>query len=122
MKTAVQQHRAYIMQSHQSQQSHLSNRVVVRAILRLLLLLLCGCALAVGFMRAAKLHFEAIEHGYEEQNLRRERDKLVQEQRKLLLAREEASSPDRLERAARSLGMHPITSSQIVISKARKSH
>lgn len=90
-----------------------------RAVIRLLLLLICGCVLSIGFIRAAKLHFEAIERGYEEQNLRRERDRLVHEQRRLLLVREETSSPVRLERAARSIGMQPITSSQIVVAKPK---
>ena len=80
---------------------------------RLALLLLCGLVLAGGFLYACGLHFAALRYGYQTETLRRERDRLLDEQRRYLLAREEAASPARLERAARELGLQPMQPQQI---------
>ena len=80
---------------------------------RLALLLLCGLVLAGGFLYACGLHFAALRYGYQTETLRREREHLLAEQRRFLLAREEAESPARLERAARQLGMQPMQPQQI---------
>jgi hypothetical protein len=55
----------------------------------------------------------AVEYGYKTEALRRERERLMDEQRLLLLAVEENSSPAQLGQAARELGMQPATSAQI---------
>ena len=80
---------------------------------RLALLLLCGLVLAGGFLYACGLHFAALRYGYQTETLRREREQLLEEQRRFLLEREEAASPVRLERAARRLGMQPMQPGQM---------
>jgi cell division protein FtsL len=83
------------------------------ALKRLALLLACGLVLAGGFLYAGGLHFAALRYGYQTETLRRERDQLLEDQRRFLLEREEVASPARLERAARQLGMQPMQAGQI---------
>jgi cell division protein FtsL len=83
------------------------------ALARLALLLLCGLALAGGFVYAGGQHFAALRLGYQTENLRKARIELAEEQRRFLLEREAAASPIRLERAARQLGMQPMQAAQI---------
>ena len=85
----------------------------VSALSRLALLLFCGLVLAGGFVFAAKQHFAAVQYGYKNESLRRERAKLLQENQLLSLEREKVSSPARLESAARKLGLKPATAGQI---------
>jgi len=80
---------------------------------KLAALLLCGLVLSSGFVYAAQQHFAALQLGYHSESLRRERDRLLEEQHKLLLQREEAASPARLERAARQIGMQAVEPAQI---------
>ena len=80
-----------------------------------------GClALAAGFVFAARQQILAVEYGYKTESLRRERDQLLDEQRRLLLAVGESSSPARLEQAARELGMQPARAEQIETVAARR--
>src|SRR6185369_1360531 len=72
------------------------------AFLRFGLLLVCGLGLAGGFVYAGRQHFAALNYGYQTENLRRERDQLVEEQRRFLL-----------ERAAKQLGMQALQPVQI---------
>ena len=83
------------------------------AIMRLGLLLVVGLGLACGFVYAGRQHFAALRYGYETETLRRERDQLEEQQRRLMLAREEAANPIRLEQAAKRLGMQPLQAAQI---------
>src|SRR5712692_5748070 len=83
------------------------------ALTRLALLLVCGLVLAGAFLYACGLHFAALRYGYQTEALRRERDHLLEEQRRFLLEREEVAAPARLERAARQLGMQPMQPEQI---------
>ena len=83
------------------------------ALVRLALLLLCGLALAGGFVYAGGQHFAALRFGYQTENLRKVREQLAEEKRRSLLEREAAASPARLERAARQLGMQPMQVAQI---------
>jgi cell division protein FtsL len=77
-------------------------------------LLLAGCvALAAGFVFAVRQQILAVEYGYKTEALRREREQLLDEQRKLLLALEESSSPAHVEAAARELDMQPASASNI---------
>jgi hypothetical protein len=85
----------------------------MRALSRLALLLFCGLLLAGGFVFAAGQHFAAVHYGYKSEELRHERKRLVEEQRRLLLAREEATSPARLETEARRIGLQPVAPSQV---------
>jgi hypothetical protein len=83
-------------------------------------LLLAGClVLACGFIYAARLQILAVDYGYKTEALRREREELLDEQRRLLLAVEESSSPARLEEAGRELGMQPARAAQIEAASAR---
>lgn len=86
---------------------------------RLALLLFCGLVLAGGFVLAAGQHFATVRYGYESEALRRERTQLLEQQRQLLLAREEATSPTRLESAARDIGMQPLQPAQIGVGQRR---
>src|SRR5215212_6938112 len=80
-------------------------------------LLLAGCLLlACGFVFAVRQQIMAVEYGYKTEALRRDREQLLDEQRRLLLAVEENSSPAQLEQAARGLGMQPATAAQIEAS------
>jgi cell division protein FtsL len=85
---------------------------------RLALLLVCGLVLAGGFVYAAGQHFTAVDYGYKSEKLRREREQLLEEQQRLLLAREEAASPAQLESAAREIGMQPIQPAQLAQPKS----
>lgn len=91
----------------------------VRALTRLVLLLFCGLVLSGGFVLAAGQRFTAVRYGYKGEELRRERERLLEEQRRLILAREQATSPARLESAARSIGMQPVHPSQVEMGAAR---
>jgi hypothetical protein len=76
--------------------------------------LLAGClALACGFIYAVRQQILAVDYGYKAETLRREREELLDEQRRLLLAVEESSSPARLEEAGRGLGMLPARAAQM---------
>ena len=76
--------------------------------------LLVGClVLAGGFIFAVRQQILAVEYGYKTESLRREREQLLDEQRRLLLALEEGASPAQLEQAARELGMQPAHAAQM---------
>lgn len=83
------------------------------ALSRLAFLLFLGLALAGGFLFAARQHFAALDYGYQSEELRREQQRLLADQRQLLLAKEEATSPAALEPAARRLGLQPIAPGQV---------
>jgi len=101
--------RQRVRQRHVRIDREKSNAVFVR----LGLLLFCGLGLASGFVYAGRQHFSALSYGYQTQELRRERDRLAEEQRRYLLQREAAASPIRLEQAAKRLGMQPLQAAQI---------
>ena len=83
--------------------------------------LLVGClVLAGGSSSPCGSRFEAVDYGYEAEALRREREQLLDEQRRLLLALEESSSPAQLEAAAREMGMQPARAAQIETASARE--
>src|SRR5215213_1470450 len=85
----------------------------VTALSRLALLLFCGLVLAGGFVFAAKQHFAAVQYGYENETLRNERKRLLDENQRLALEKERATAPDKLEPAARRLGLKPARPRQI---------
>jgi cell division protein FtsL len=88
------------------------------ALLRLGLLLLCGLTMTGGFVYAAGQHFAAVRYGYRTEELRQERARLLEEQRRLVLAREQATTPSRLERAAQQLGMQQAQPGQIGVARS----
>jgi len=85
----------------------------VTALSRLALLLFCGLVLAGGFVLAAKQHFAAVQYGYQNESLRTERKRLLEETQRLSLEKERAIAPDKLEPAARRLGLKPARPGQI---------
>jgi cell division protein FtsL len=90
----------------------------LRALSRLALLLFCGLVLAGGFVFAARQHFAAVQFGYQSEGLRRERDRLLQEQQHLMLQKQQAFAPARLEFEARELGLRPVAANQLEAQKA----
>lgn len=84
-----------------------------RALRRQCWLLACCLVLAAGFVLAARQQIAAVHFGYKSEELRRERERLMEEQRRLKLELEQSSSPARLERSARSLGLQPVRAAQI---------
>jgi cell division protein FtsL len=76
-------------------------------------LLFCGLVLAGGFVFAAKQHFAAVQFGYQNESLRSERKRLLEENQRLALEKEKATAPDKLEPAARRLGLQPARPGQI---------
>ncbi|CAN5872710.1 hypothetical protein BH18ACI4_BH18ACI4_05650 [soil metagenome] len=91
-----------------------------RALSRLVLLLGCGLLLAIGFVYGARQHFVAVQFGYESESLRHERRQLLAEQQRLLLEKEQASAPARLESAARQLGLKPLKAGQVGTQRANE--
>jgi hypothetical protein len=92
----------------------------VRALSRLALLLFCGLVLASGFVFAAQQHFAAVQYGYKSEGLRREREKLLQEQQHLMLKKEQAFAPARLASEARGLGLRPLLVGQLGTQKVNR--
>lgn len=91
-----------------------------RELSRLVMLLCCGLLLTVGFVFAARQHFAAVEFGYQSESLRNERQQLLAEQQRLLLEKEQASAPARLESAARQLGLKPLKAGQVGTQRANE--
>jgi len=85
----------------------------VSALSRLALLLFCGLVLAGGFVFAAKQHFAAVQYGYQNESLRNERKRLLEENQRLSLEMERAIAPDKLGPAARRLGLQTPRAAQI---------
>jgi len=82
--------------------------------LRRQMILLAGCLLlAAGFVVAVRQQILAVDYGYKTESLRRERERLLAEQRRLMLELEERSAPARLGQAAEALGMQPTRAAQI---------
>jgi cell division protein FtsL len=86
------------------------------ALSRLALLLFCGLVLAGGFVFAAKQHFAAVQYGYQNETLRNERKRLLEENQRLALEKERVTAPDKLEPAARRLGLRSARPGQIGIT------
>lgn len=76
-------------------------------------LLVCGAALACGFVYAAGQKFAAVRYGYACEALRQEQERLLAERRRLMLEMDKAASPSRLEKAARNTGLDVASAAQI---------
>jgi cell division protein FtsL len=85
----------------------------VTALSRLGLLLFCGLMLSGGFVFAAKQHFAAVQYGYQNESLRSERKRLLEENQRLSLEKERTIAPDKLAPAARRLGLQTPRAAQI---------
>ncbi|MGH9875289.1 MAG: hypothetical protein ACRD9S_22770 [Pyrinomonadaceae bacterium] len=102
--------------THHNSQVHRDRDL--RALSRLALLLFCGLVLASGFVFAAQQHFAAVDYGYRGEELRRERDRLMEEKQHLMLKKEQAFAPARLAVQARELGLKPLLASQVETQSA----
>ena len=65
---------------------------------------ICGCVIAAGFLLAARQHFMSMDLGMKNSSLRKQLYELESENRRLTLAREVALSPAEITRTARKLG------------------
>ncbi|HVF29796.1 MAG TPA: hypothetical protein VNA22_02450 [Pyrinomonadaceae bacterium] len=86
----------------------------------ILLVLVCACVVATGFFFAARQHFTSMDYGIKNSKLREQLRNLEAEKRRLLLAREVASSPLALRKAARGLGLQQSTTEMASIPVATK--
>src|ERR1041385_5151945 len=96
---------------------HRNAPIVVRepdrgALKRFSSLLAAAAILAIGFLYAGHQHFAALRLGYETEKLRNALTDAKEEQRRLTVQKEVATSPARLEQAARQLGMQPMQPNQ----------
>lgn len=71
----------------------------------MLLVVICAGVVAVGFFFAARQHFTSMDYGIKNSRLRDQLQNLETEKRRLLLAREVASSPLSIRKAASAMGM-----------------
>lgn len=79
-----------------------------------------GILLVVGFAIAAQRHFAAHECSLQNVELQRERDRLIAEQKRLLLERENALSLDELKKKAQKIGLQSLTAEQINALEAKQ--
>ena len=70
----------------------------------LIVIAICGCLIAAGFLLAARQHFMSMDLGMKNSKLRKQLEDLETEQRRLVLAREVALSPKEITKTARNLG------------------
>ncbi len=84
-----------------------------RSLMQMCIVLVCGLTLALGFVKAAAQHVAAINYGYEEDAMRREHRRLIDEQRQLQLALSQAVAPPQLEQSARRLGLTAARAEQL---------
>ncbi len=99
-----------------SRPTHLSNRGIgTLPWSYFVLIAICGCVIAAGFLLAARQHFVSMDLGMKNSKLRKQLEDLEAENRRLLLARERSLSPIELTRTAKSLGFaeRPIAGQQI---------
>lgn len=71
----------------------------------MLFVVVCACVVAAGFFFAARQHFISMDYGIKNSKLREQLQNLETEKRRLLLAREVASSPMSIRKAATALGL-----------------
>lgn len=89
----------------------------------MLLVAVCACVIAVGFFFAARQHFTSMDFSIKNSRLREQLQNLETEKRRLLLAREIASSPVSIRKAASAMGMREaaeVAAVQIAQSKLAK--
>jgi hypothetical protein len=92
---------------------HLRRERDPRSFRRQVCLLVSCLVLAAGFILAVRQQIIAVEYGYKTEELRREREHLLDEQKRLKVALEERSSPTQLEPVARQMGLQPARAMQI---------
>lgn len=71
----------------------------------ILVSIVLGCFISYGFILAAQNHFAALDLGYKSEEIKRQRDKLELDQRKLTLEMERRLSPQKLDAKAQQQGL-----------------
>jgi hypothetical protein len=71
----------------------------------MLLIIVCAFVITAGFFFAARQHFTSMDYGIKNSRLRDQIEDLQTEKRRLLLAREVASSPLGIRKAATAIGL-----------------
>jgi preprotein translocase subunit SecF len=74
---------------------------------------IAGILIATGFAFAAQQHFTALEQSMRNVEMQRERERLKNEQKRLIYEREMAASPDQLELRARKIGLQNVSVQQL---------
>jgi hypothetical protein len=82
------------------------------------LTVVCACVVAVGFFLAARQHFNTMDYGFKNGQLRKQVEDLQTEKRRLLLAREVSMSPTEIKRAAKNLGFRDRGEVAVIAAKA----
>jgi hypothetical protein len=72
--------------------------------------LFCAAIMAFGFFFAAKQHFSSVELSMKNSDMRKAKQNLEAEQRKLRVEREEVSAPATIEKAGLKIGLRKFTS------------
>lgn len=75
----------------------------------MLLVVICASVVAIGFFFAARQHFTSMDYGIKNSKLREQIQNLETEKRRLILAREVASSPLAIRKAASAIGLREAT-------------
>lgn len=84
------------------------------------LTLVCGLLLVGGFFVAARQHFSVMDFAIKNAKLRREKESLESEQRRLYLTREISISPAEIKKAAKKIGLQELTAQSIQIMMPKK--
>lgn len=84
------------------------------------LTLFCGLLLVGGFFVAARQHFSVMDFAIKNAKLRREKENLESEQRRLYLTREISISPAEIKKAAKKIGLQELTAQSIQIMMPKK--
>lgn len=84
------------------------------------LTLVCGLLLVAGFFVAARQHFSVMDYAIKNSKLRREKENLESEQRRLYLTREISISPAEIKKAAKKIGLQELTAQSIQIMMPKK--
>lgn len=85
-----------------------------------ILTLFCGLLLVAGFFLAARQHFSVMDYAIKNSKLRREKESLEAEQRRLHLAREISLSPSEIKKMAKKIGLQDLTAQSIEIMMPKK--
>ncbi len=85
----------------------------------MLLVVVCACVIAAGFFFAARQHFTSMDYSIKNSKLREQLQNLETEKRRLLLAREVASSPLAIRKAAAQMGMRESVETAVQIAEKR---
>ena len=75
---------------------------------------ICGCIIAAGFLFAARQHFVSMDLGMKNSKLRKQLEDLETENRRLTLAKEVALSPMEMTRSARGLGFVAVGETELL--------